>query len=118
MAARYELEVTISSAKNLKNVNWRHGPLKPYAVVWADPKNKCSTHLDEEGDESPVWDQKLTIPLNDPIEDSNLYIDIVHANAAEDTKPLIGSTKIKLKDVVDEVGIGEVTFFNRSNILY
>ncbi|KAI3676262.1 hypothetical protein L1987_85866 [Smallanthus sonchifolius] len=108
MAARYELEVTISSAKNLKNVNWRHGPLKPYAVVWVDPKNKCSTHVDEEGDESPVWDQKLIIPLNDPIEESTLYIDIVHANAADDTKPLIGSAKLKLKDVVDEVGIGEV----------
>ncbi|KAL7589144.1 protein SRC2 homolog [Lactuca sativa] len=105
--ARYELDLTISSAKNLKNVNWRHGPLKPYAVVWVDPKNKCSTHVDEEGDESPVWDQKLIIPLNDRIEDSTLYIDIVHANAAEDTKPLIGSAKLKLKDVVDEVGIGE-----------
>ncbi|KAI3514817.1 hypothetical protein L1887_13537 [Cichorium endivia] len=107
MAARYELDLTVSSAKNLKNVNWRHGPLKPYAIVWVDPKNKCSTHVDEEGDESPVWDQKLTLPLNAPIEDSTLYIDIVHANAAEDTKPLIGSAKLKLKDVVDEVGIGE-----------
>ncbi|KAL8197633.1 hypothetical protein R6Q57_009631 [Mikania cordata] len=108
MSGRYELEITISSAKNLKNVNWRHGPLKPYAVVWVDPKNKCSTLVDEVGDESPVWDKKLTIPLNDPIEDSTLYIEIVHANAAEDTKPLIGSAKLKLKDVVDEVGIGEV----------
>ncbi|KVI11431.1 protein SRC2 [Cynara cardunculus var. scolymus] len=107
MAARYELEVTVSSAKNLKNVNWRHGPLKPYAIVWVDPKNKCSTPVDEEGDESPVWDQKLVIALNDPIEESTLYIDIVHANAAEDTKPLIGSAKLRLKDVVDEVGIGE-----------
>lgn len=107
MAARYELEITISCAKNLKNVNWRHGPLKPYAVVWVDPKNKSSTPVDEEGDESPIWDQKLVIPLNDPIEESTLYIDIVHANAAEDTKPLIGSAKLKLKDVVDEVGIGE-----------
>ncbi|XP_076938231.1 uncharacterized protein LOC143606307 [Bidens hawaiensis] len=108
MSARYELEVTISSAKNLKNVNWRHGPLRPYAVVWVDPKNKCSTRVDEEGDESPVWDQTLVIPLTDPIEESTLYIDIVHADAAEDTKPLIGSAKLKLKDIVDEVGIGEV----------
>ncbi|KAJ9549068.1 hypothetical protein OSB04_021611 [Centaurea solstitialis] len=107
MAARYELEVTISSAKNLKNVNWRHGPLKPYAVVWVDPKNKCSTPVDEQGDESPIWDQKLVIPIDGPIDESTLHIDIVHANAAEDTKPLIGSAKLKLKEVVDEVGIGE-----------
>ncbi|KAI3771359.1 hypothetical protein L6452_02522 [Arctium lappa] len=107
MAARYELELTISSAKNLKNINWRHGPLKPYAVVWVDPQNKCSTLVDEVGDESPVWDQKLVIPLNDLIQDSTLFIDIVHAKAAEEIKPLIGSAKLKLKDVVDEVGIGE-----------
>nr|KAJ0191124.1 hypothetical protein LSAT_V11C800388910 [Lactuca sativa] len=107
MAALYELEVTLSSAKNLKNVNWRHGPLKPYVVLWVDPKNKCSTHVDEEGDDAPFWDQKLTLPLYDHIEESTLYIDIVHANAPEGTKPLIGSAKLKLKDVVDQVGIGE-----------
>ncbi|PIN05159.1 hypothetical protein CDL12_22305 [Handroanthus impetiginosus] len=106
MASRYEVEVTISSAKGLKNVNWRHGKLKPYAVVWVDPNSKCSTHVDEKGDTSPYWDDKLVIPFNSPIEDSTLYIDIVHANAAEDTKPLIGSTKIPLRDVVDDVGLG------------
>ncbi|KAI3771362.1 hypothetical protein L6452_02525 [Arctium lappa] len=103
-AARYKLELTISSAKN---INWRHGPLKPYAVVWIDLQNKCSTLVDEEGDESPVWDQKVIISLNDLIQDSTLFIDIVHAKAAEEIKPLIGSAKLKLKDVVDEVGIGE-----------
>ncbi|XP_076918559.1 uncharacterized protein LOC143579030 [Bidens hawaiensis] len=108
MAARSEVEVTISSAKNLKNVNWRHGPLRPYAVVWVDPKHKWSTRVDEEGDESPVWDQTLVIPLTGPIKESTLYIDVVHADAAEDTKPLIGSAKLNLKDIVDEVGIGEV----------
>lgn len=108
MAARYELEVTVTSAKNLKNINWRHGPLKPYAVVWVDPKNKSTTRVDETGDESPVWDQKLVIPFNDPIEDSTLYIDIVHAYPDEDTKPLIGSAKLKLKDVVDDVGFGQL----------
>ncbi|GAB4826330.1 hypothetical protein Ancab_009196 [Ancistrocladus abbreviatus] len=106
MASRYEVEVTITSAKDLKNVNWRHGPLKPYAVVWVDPARKVSTRVDEEGDTSPYWDQTLRIPLYAPIEDSTLYIDIVHANAAEDTKPLIGSAWIPLRDVVDEAGIG------------
>ncbi|KAL0400726.1 UNVERIFIED_CONTAM: hypothetical protein Slati_4102500 [Sesamum latifolium] len=55
---------------------------------------------------SPYWDQKLVIPFNSPIEDSTLHIDIVHANAAEDTKPLIGSAKLPLRDVVDDVGLG------------
>lgn len=106
MGSRYEVEVKITSAKDLKNVNWRHGPVKPYAVVWVDPKAKCSTRVDEEGDTNPYWDETLLIPLNSSIEDSTLYIDIVHAHAAEDVKPLIGSAKIHLRDVVDDVGIG------------
>ncbi|KAK1434619.1 hypothetical protein QVD17_00367 [Tagetes erecta] len=108
MSSPYELHITIVSAENLKNINWRHGPLKPYAVVWINPTHKFTTHVDEKGDESPVWDEKLTIPLHDPIDDSTLFIDIVHANAEDDTKPLIGSAKLKLKDVVDAVGFGNV----------
>ncbi|CAK9176886.1 unnamed protein product [Ilex paraguariensis] len=107
MGSRYEVEVTVTSAKDLKNVNWRHGQLKPYAVVWVDPKAKCSTRVDDEGDTNPFWDQTLVIPLNDSIEDSKLYIDVVHANAHEDTKPLIGSARLHLRDVVDDVGLGE-----------
>ncbi|KAA8539942.1 hypothetical protein F0562_026634 [Nyssa sinensis] len=107
MASRYEVELTITSAKDLKNVNWRHGLLKPYAVVWVDSKSKSSTRVDDEGDTCPYWDQTLVIPLNAPIEDSTLYIDVVHANPDEDTKPLIGSARLPLRDVVDEVGLGE-----------
>ncbi|XP_011076131.1 protein SRC2 [Sesamum indicum] len=106
MGSRYEVEVTVTSAKDLKNVNWRHGQLKPYAVLWVDPKNKCSTRVDEDGDTSPYWEEKVVIPFNSPIEDSTLYIDIVHANDAEDTKPLIGSAKLPLRDVVDDAGMG------------
>ncbi|WCJ36689.1 Calcium-dependent lipid-binding (CaLB domain) family protein [Euphorbia peplus] len=109
MASRYELEVTIKSAKDLKNINWRHGPLRPYAVIWVDPNTKCSTRVDEEGDMTPFWDQTLVIPLppGGRIEDHTLSIDIVHAGAEEDTKPLIGSARLSLVDVIDDVGIGE-----------
>ncbi|KAK6936812.1 C2 domain [Dillenia turbinata] len=107
MASRQEVEVTISSAKDLKNVNWRHGDLKPYAVLWVDPKNKCSTKVDERGDTSPHWDEPLVIPLTAPPEDSTLYIDIVHAYPEEGTKPLIGSAKLPLREVVCDVGFGE-----------
>ncbi|CAA2996793.1 SRC2 homolog [Olea europaea subsp. europaea] len=106
MGSRYEVEVTISSAKDLKNVNWRHGKLKPYAVVWVDPKAKCSTRVDEEGDTCPYWDEKIVIPFNTPVEESTLHVDIVHADTVEDTKPLIGSAKLPLREVVDDVGFG------------
>ncbi|XP_010255304.1 PREDICTED: protein SRC2 homolog [Nelumbo nucifera] len=103
-----QVEVTISSARDLKNVNWRHGSLKPYVVAWVDPpKSKYSTKVDDDGDTSPVWDETLVIPLVAPIDDSTLFLDVVHANAADDTKPLIGSARIPLKEIVDDVGFGE-----------
>ncbi|KAL6979465.1 long-chain-fatty-acid--CoA ligase [Sarracenia purpurea var. burkii] len=91
MASRYEVQVTIMLAKDLKNVNWRHGQLKPYAVAWIDSKSKSSTRIDDEGDTNPYWDQTLVILFNSPIEDSVLYVDVVHANADEDIKPLVDS---------------------------
>ncbi|KAJ0966635.1 hypothetical protein J5N97_023552 [Dioscorea zingiberensis] len=107
MAARYDVEVTISSAQDLKNVNWRYGDLKPYAVVWIDPAAKCSTKADVDGGTNPEWDEKLIVPLGDKsIDDAVLSIDVVHAGAADDVKPLIGSARLPLREVVDEAGIG------------
>ncbi|GLU24299.1 hypothetical protein SLE2022_402450 [Rubroshorea leprosula] len=103
-----EVEVTISSAKDLKNVNWRYGLTRPYAVVWVDPKNKSSSKVDEEGDIFPYWDETLIIPLPGPIDDgTTLYIDIVHAGSEEDTKKLIGSARLRLKEVLNDSGYGE-----------
>ncbi|PQQ20627.1 protein SRC2 [Prunus yedoensis var. nudiflora] len=108
MASGHEVQVKLSSARDLKNVNWRNGPVKPYAVVWVDPKNKCSTRVDEEGDTSPYWDETLTIPLPGPVDgDTTLYIDVVHAGSHPDTKPLIGSARLKLREVLDDVGFDE-----------
>lgn len=113
-----EVEIKICLAQDLKNISWKHGPLKPYAVVWVDPKAKCTTKVDEYGDTCPNWDEKLTIPLPppppynsspSPINDSTyLFIDIVHLRSSdEDTKPLIGSIRVPLNEIVDEVGMGE-----------
>ncbi|KAJ8622140.1 hypothetical protein MRB53_030669 [Persea americana] len=105
--APFEIEITISSAKDLKNVNWRHGDLKPYVVVWVDPIAKCTTRVDDRNDTYPSWDEKLIIPLHDQtFHNSTLFIDVVHANARDDTKPLVGSTRVSLTDVVEEVGLG------------
>jgi hypothetical protein len=106
--ARQEVELTITSAKDLKNVNWRHGPIRPYVVVWVDPSNKCSTRVDDEGDTCPYWDQTLTIPLPSRIDEGTiLHIDVVHAGREEDTKPLIGSARLKLIEIVEEAGLGQ-----------
>ncbi|XP_057527956.1 uncharacterized protein LOC130806770 isoform X2 [Amaranthus tricolor] len=107
MASRYEVELTLSSAKDLKNINWRYGPLRPYAVTWVDSDRKITSRTDDEGDTCPKWNQTLIVPLNCSIKDAILCIDIVHhASVDKDIKPLIGSTKLELRDVVDDVGIG------------
>ncbi|KAJ3693073.1 hypothetical protein LUZ60_012168 [Juncus effusus] len=108
MASRYEVDITIESAKNLKNVNWRNGQLKPYVVVWIDDGPKCSTKVDLDNDENPVWDEKLIVPLPPPsrLEEAKLHVDVVHANPTEGVKPLVGSAKLHLHEVLDEAGIG------------
>ncbi|CAI8593764.1 unnamed protein product [Vicia faba] len=106
-SSRYDLDLNLTSAKSLKNVNWRYGPNKPYAVVWVDQANKFTTNVDSNGDTEAEWNQPLILPLPlKPLEDLTLYIDIVHAGFEEDTKKLIGSARLNLVDVLD-VGIGE-----------
>ncbi|KAM3239942.1 hypothetical protein ACQJBY_053560 [Aegilops geniculata] len=109
MGSRYEVEVTVGSARDLKNVNWRNGDLQPYAVLWVDDGPKCSSRVDLDNGESPVWDEKLTVPLPPSaarLEDAVLHIDVVHAGAAEGTKPLVGSARLPLRDVLDDAGLG------------
>ncbi|EAZ08028.1 hypothetical protein OsI_30293 [Oryza sativa Indica Group] len=109
MGSRYEVEVTVSSARDLKNVNWRNGDLKPYAVLWVDDGAKCSTRVDLDNADNPNWDDKLTLPLppSSRLDDALLYLDVVHANAAEGVKPLVGSARLPLRDVLDDAGCSE-----------
>ncbi|KAK7364357.1 hypothetical protein VNO80_12947 [Phaseolus coccineus] len=109
MGSRYEVEVKLSSARGLKNVNWRHGANRPYVVVWVDSSNKLSTHVDQNGDTDANWDQTLVVPLPPkPLEDQTLHIDVVHAvSEEEDTKPVIGSARLKLSEILDDGGMGE-----------
>ncbi|WJX71251.1 hypothetical protein P8452_55264 [Trifolium repens] len=103
MASPYELELTLTSAKQLKNVNWRHGTNKPYAVVYIDPIIKFTTNIDQNGDRESQWkNQTLILPLPPkPIKDLILYIQIVHAGFEENTKKLIGLAQLK-GDILDE----------------
>ncbi|KAG6511996.1 protein SRC2-like [Zingiber officinale] len=109
MGSRYEVELTVASGRNLKNVNWRNGDLRPYVVAWIDPAAKSSTRVATAGDEDdPIWDEKLTLPLPPGVrlEDAALYLDVVHAGGGEGVKPLVGSARLRLVEVLDEVGVG------------
>ncbi|KAK7315100.1 hypothetical protein VNO77_33632 [Canavalia gladiata] len=108
MASRYELEVKLTTARGLKNVNWRNGANRPYVVVWVDSSNKLSTKVDEDGDIDANWDQTLVVPLPPkPFDDLTLHIDVVHAGSEEGTKPIIGSARLRLVEVINDVGLGE-----------
>jgi len=113
MGSRYEVEVTVGSASNLKNVNWRNGDLRPYAVLWVDDDGpKCSTRVDPDNGEDPVWDEKVVVPVPPAsaarLGDAVLHVDVVHAASggddADEVKPLVGSSRLPLRDVLDDAG--------------
>ncbi|KAF5727340.1 hypothetical protein HS088_TW22G01033 [Tripterygium wilfordii] len=101
--APLDLEITVISAKHLKNVNWRNGDLKPYAVFYLDSsENRLATHSDDSGNTSPVWNERFTLPLTRPLHDSVLTLEIFHSRPSETSKPLVGTAKLPLSQLVDE----------------
>lgn len=96
-----DLDITVVSAKHLKNVNWRHGDLKPYAIFWIDSDRKLATKPDDAGSIRPVWNERFTLPVNVPLQDSLLTLEIYHSKPSETPKPLVGSLRFPLSELVD-----------------
>lgn len=94
-----DLELTIVSAKHLKNVNWKNGDLKPYAVFWIDPDRRLATKSDESGSDRPVWNERFTLPLTLPLHESFLTLEIFHSKPSETPKPLVGTLRISLGEI-------------------
>ncbi|KAK3206477.1 hypothetical protein Dsin_020523 [Dipteronia sinensis] len=100
-----DLEITLISGKHLKNVNWRNGDLKPYAVLYLEPDYRLATHSDDSGSTRPVWNERFTLPLTRPVLESFLTVEIFHSRVSEIPKPLVGSLKFSLAHmVVDDDG--------------
>ncbi|KAF8006294.1 hypothetical protein BT93_K0554 [Corymbia citriodora subsp. variegata] len=96
-----ELDLTVVNAKHLKNVNWKNGDLKPYAIFWVDPDRRLATKSDDSGSTRPVWNEQFTIPLPFPLPDSALTLEVFHSKPSETPKPLVGSLLIHLRDLPD-----------------
>ncbi|KAL0915182.1 hypothetical protein M5K25_015582 [Dendrobium thyrsiflorum] len=99
-----EIEITVVSAKHLKNVNWRHGDLKPYAVAYLDPERRSATKSDDAGSTRPVWNERLVLPLPSPLHHDSpliLTLDIFHSKPSETPKPLVGTARSPLNDLMD-----------------
>jgi len=97
----FDLEVTIVSGKHLKNVNWKNGDLKPYAIFWVDPDNKLTTKSDDSGSTKPVWNQRFLIPITTSLPDSSFNLEVFHSKASETPKPFVGSLQVHLSDLPD-----------------
>lgn len=97
----FDLEVTIVSGKHLKNVNWKNGDLKPYAIFWVDPDNKLTTKSDDSGSTKPVWNQRFLISITTPLSDSSFNLEVFHSKASEAPKPFVGSLQVNLSDLPD-----------------
>ncbi|XP_057429628.1 protein SRC2 [Lotus japonicus] len=96
-----DLDLTIVSAKHLKNVNWKTGDLKPYVVFWVDPDRRLATKSDDSGNTSPVWNERFTLPLSHPITDSFLTLEIFHSKPSDTPKPLVATVRLLLADLHD-----------------
>ncbi|KAG2723858.1 hypothetical protein I3843_02G166700 [Carya illinoinensis] len=72
---RLDLELTIVSAKHLKNVNWKNKDLKPYA--------------------------SFTFPLTNPVQDFVLTLEIFHSKPSKTPMPLVGTLRVPLKDLAN-----------------
>ncbi|CAO2825626.1 unnamed protein product [Amaranthus hypochondriacus] len=90
------LEITIISGKHLKNVNWKNGDLKPYAIFWVDPDHKLTTKSDDSGNTKPVWNQRFVLPITSPISDVFFSLEIFHSKTSETPKPFVGSLQVRL----------------------
>ncbi|KAI5069701.1 hypothetical protein GOP47_0016002 [Adiantum capillus-veneris] len=103
MAPLVDVEITISSARDLKNVNWKHGDLCAYAVAWiedggAEP-TKMNTEVDASGDTDPSWGNKFTLcATKEKLEDAHLILEVYHEEV------IVGSASLPLLDVVDTGG--------------
>ncbi|KAI6686911.1 hypothetical protein NL676_032824 [Syzygium grande] len=107
--APLDLEITVISAKHLKNVNWRNGDLKPYASFSLDhdPHLRLSTRPDDSGSTRPVWNEILTIPLPSAAaspRDATLTVEVFHSKPSETPKPLVGSSRFALSQLIDSDG--------------
>lgn len=98
----YDLDVTIVSAKHLKNVNWRNGDLKPYVILWVDPDRRQATKPDDSGSTRPVWNERFVLPLTLPPRESALTMEVFHSKPSETSKPLVGSLRFELRDLLAE----------------
>ncbi|CAO2195292.1 unnamed protein product [Urochloa humidicola] len=100
----FDLEVTVVSGKHLKNVNWRRGDLRAYVVAYLDPSRRAATRPDDGGGCKPAWNERLVLPLPPHLSPHDpsilLSLDVFHSKPSDSPKPLVGSARSPLRDLL------------------
>ncbi|KAG8078506.1 hypothetical protein GUJ93_ZPchr0007g6030 [Zizania palustris] len=98
------LEVTVVSGKHLKNVNWRRGDLRAYVVAYLDPSRRVATRPDDVGGCKPAWNERVVLPLPPHLSPHDpsllLSLDVFHSKPSDSPKPLVGSARSPLRDLL------------------
>uniref|UniRef100_A0A0E0N545 C2 domain-containing protein n=1 Tax=Oryza rufipogon TaxID=4529 RepID=A0A0E0N545_ORYRU len=99
-----DLEVTVVSGKHLKNVNWRRGDLRAYVVAYLDPSRRAATRPDDVGGCKPAWNERVVLPLPPHLSPHDpsllLSLDVFHSKPSDSPKPLVGSARSPLRDLL------------------
>ncbi len=92
-----EIELTIISAQDLKNVKSFGGKMSPYAVAWVYPNMKVPTPMAPGGGENPTWNANLKLVCEERlVEQGNLVITIDLYNHSSFSNKSIGSASLPL----------------------
>ncbi|KAJ7562088.1 hypothetical protein O6H91_03G054800 [Diphasiastrum complanatum] len=93
------LEVHVVAAQDLKDVKLI-GKMHTYVVAWVDPVRKYSTQVDKQGGTSPVWNEKLIIPVEQRLLDlaNGMLMLEIYSHGSLSTKK-VGSAQIPISEI-------------------
>lgn len=92
-----EIELTILSAQDLKNVKLSGGAMTPYAVAWIHPNYKVSTPEHGQGGVKPCWNSVLRLTCDEnSFQNSRITIEIYHHGSF--SNKLVGTVTVSLSD--------------------
>jgi hypothetical protein len=100
MAEQRELEVTIISAQDLKNVS-TFGKMSPYAEVWIHPSRKVATPVHTHGGTDPSWNALLRLVCEESLIEQGsgvLHIEILNHGTLSSKE--IGLVSVPLSQVI------------------
>lgn len=95
-----ELEVTVLSAQDLKNVKLTGGSMNPYCVAWVYPHMKVAGAVNNGGGVNPTWNSTIKLQVEESlIEQGNANVTVEIYNHGKFSNKFIGSTVIPFSDL-------------------